>query len=55
MLHLNSFSASATVSAAMQAGSLKTQNWAETTVVSWTQLWAKERGVVRVTSSQIAL
>ena len=50
--YLKILSASASLSTAIQVGSLSSQNWAETTVVNWTVVSEVSRGVEEVTSSQ---
>ena len=41
----------AVLSQAIQVGNLRSQNWAETTVVNWAEEGPTRRGVDRVTSS----
>ena len=50
--HLKILSARASLSTAIQVGSLSSQNWAETTVVNWAVVSEVSSGVDRVTSSQ---
>ena len=50
--YLKMLSAIASLSTAIQVGSLSSQNWAETTVVNWAVVSEVSSGVEVVTSSQ---